>query len=231
MKITVYCDREGILRYNPDGWPVTPVKPTGFNSHAGFVHMGGDFGHEKTVKKYNTALEKAKSESVPFENQKITAEWAHIIPDSFYDVDIEGTIEILETGPKANLMGQGFHLKKFKDSPKVARIVKNELSGNSGQLQSNGWIKSSERMPDFNVGVLVFIPEEDHHITAGMWDVSEKWVLLDEYRIPQSEVTYWMPMPEEPIDKTYKKSNRVEQTTTELIRELQKENFLLKSKK
>lgn len=106
-----------------------------------------------------------------------------------------------------------------------------ELSGNSGQLQSNGWIKSSERMPDFNVGVLVFIPEEDHHITAGMWDVSEKWVLLDEYRIPQSEVTYWMPMPEEPIDKTYKKSNRVEQTTTELIRELQKENFLLKSKK
>lgn len=108
-----------------------------------------------------------------------------------------------------------------------------ELSGNSGQLQSNpdGWIKSSDRMPEFNVGVLVFIPEEDNHITAGMWDVSEKWVLLDEYRLPQSEVTYWMPMPEEPIDKTYKKSNRVEQTTTELIRELQKENFLLKSNK
>lgn len=95
----------------------------------------------------------------------------------------------------------------------------------------DGWIKSSDRMPEFNVGVLVFIPEEDHHITTGMWDVSKKWVLLDEYRIPQSEVTYWMPMPEEPIDKTYKKSNRVEQTTTELIRELQKENFLLKSKK
>ena len=136
MKITVYCDREGILRYNPDGWPKEPLKSTGFNSHAGFVHMGGDFGHEKTVKKYNAALEKAKSESVPFENQKIAADWDHNKPDSFYDVAIDGVIEIVQPGPKANLMGQGFHLKKFKDSPKVARIVKSELSGNSEQLQS-----------------------------------------------------------------------------------------------
>lgn len=52
--------------------------------------------------------------------------------------------------------------------------------------------------PKKNIGVLVFIPDEDSHITSGMWDVSEKWVLLDEYRVPECEVTHWMPMPDRP---------------------------------
>lgn len=130
MKITVYCDHNGILRYNPEGWPKEPSKP-GEWAHQEFF---AEYYEDKA--KWRKDIEKAKSESVPFENQKITAEWAHIKPDSFYDVEIEGNIEIIETGPKANLMGQGFHLKKFKDSPKVARIVKSELSGNSEQLQS-----------------------------------------------------------------------------------------------
>lgn len=56
--------------------------------------------------------------------------------------------------------------------------------------------------PEKNVGVLVFIPDEDNHITSGMWDVSEKWVLLDEYRKPECEVTHWMPLP--PIPKNIK---------------------------
>jgi hypothetical protein len=57
--------------------------------------------------------------------------------------------------------------------------------------------------PEHNVGVLVFIPKEDFHITSGMWDVSNKWVLLDEYRVPDCEVTHWMKLPA--IPKEYQK--------------------------
>jgi hypothetical protein len=57
---------------------------------------------------------------------------------------------------------------------------------------------SAEIKPPHNVGVLVFIPDEDNHITSGMWDISNKWVLLDEYRTPECEVTHWMPLPNPP---------------------------------
>jgi len=60
------------------------------------------------------------------------------------------------------------------------------------------WISVEDAMPDYNVGVLVFIPEEDNHITSGMWDISDKWVLLDEYRKPECAITHWMRMPDEP---------------------------------
>lgn len=59
------------------------------------------------------------------------------------------------------------------------------------------WIKADKK-PGYNIGVLVFIPDEDFHITAGMWDISNKWVLLDEYRVPDCEVTHWMEMPDIP---------------------------------
>jgi hypothetical protein len=92
-----------------------------------------------------------------------------------------------------------------------------------------GWISVSDRMPETNSRVLVFIPEEDHHITTGMWDVSRKWVLLDEYRIPQSEVTYWMPMIMGPLDTSYTPCKYVEHSPDELLRSAQKENFDLKT--
>lgn len=57
---------------------------------------------------------------------------------------------------------------------------------------------AKDGLPDENRGVLVFIPDEDNHITAGMWDVSKKWVLLDEYREPTVPVTHWMDMPDYP---------------------------------
>lgn len=60
--------------------------------------------------------------------------------------------------------------------------------------QGIGWVKA-ETKPEHNVGVLVFIPGEDNHITSGMWDISNEWVLLDEYRTPEEEVTHWMPLP------------------------------------
>lgn len=93
------------------------------------------------------------------------------------------------------------------------------------------WISSKDRLPDYNVSVLVFIPEEDNHCTAGMYDISNKWVLLDEYRVPTSEVTYWSEMVDLPEDKSYTKSpHRPEEhdTMSYQIRKLQKENFDLR---
>src|SRR5690606_21804297 len=83
-------------------------------------------------------------------------------------------------------------------------------------------------LPDHNVSVLVFIPEENDHITTGMWDISKKWVLLDEYRVPTCQVTYWREMVGMPEDKSYEQthSNPDEMdTVTYKIRTLQKENY------
>lgn len=64
------------------------------------------------------------------------------------------------------------------------------------------WVKADQK-PEHNVGVLVFIPGEDNHITSGMWDISNEWVLLDEYRTPEEEVTHWMPLPSFPEGYTH----------------------------
>lgn len=90
------------------------------------------------------------------------------------------------------------------------------------------WIKSANEKPEYNISVLVYIPEEDDHITTGMWDISNKWVLLDEYRVPLSEVTYWMPMPvSKPTDQSYTPTTRTEdqENTSGIIRRLQMENY------
>lgn len=92
------------------------------------------------------------------------------------------------------------------------------------------WIPTKQRLPDYNVSVLVFIPEEDNHCTVGMWDVSKKWVLLDEYRVPRSEVTYWREMVDLPTDDSYTPSvhrpNEMD-TITYQMRELNKRIFEL----
>ena len=69
----------------------------------------------------------------------------------------------------------------------------------------SNWISVEERLPEKNMGVLVFIPMEDNHITSGMYDISEKWVLLDEYRVvgegegmSECKVTHWMKLPPPP---------------------------------
>lgn len=95
------------------------------------------------------------------------------------------------------------------------------------------WIKSKDLKPEYNVSVLVFIPEEDNHVTTGMWDISKKWVLLDEYRVPRSEVTYWRPMVDRPKDTSYTPTHEVsdEDTTVYTIRSLQKQVFDLQSER
>jgi hypothetical protein len=94
------------------------------------------------------------------------------------------------------------------------------------------WVNSKQRKPEYNVSVLVFIPEEDDHITTGMWDISNKWVLLDEYRVPKSEVTYWHEMIEPPKDKLYHPAmvGQEAETMSDTIRNLQKKVFQLEKK-
>lgn len=58
--------------------------------------------------------------------------------------------------------------------------------------------QSADIKPPENLGVLVYIPDEDGHITSGMWDVSQAWVLLDENRVPECAVTHWQLLPEPP---------------------------------
>lgn len=96
-------------------------------------------------------------------------------------------------------------------------------------LEKSKWVKTSKKLPPENVSVLVFIPEEDNHVTTGMWDVSKKWVLLDEYRVPKSEVTYWHPMINIPKDQSYNKIRFAaeDETTTEELRNLRMKVFEL----
>lgn len=82
------------------------------------------------------------------------------------------------------------------------------------------WIKAEDKKPPYNFGVLVFIPEEDYHITSGMWDISNKWVLLDDYRIPDSEVTHWQTLPDVPEEfkQEIEQHGKVMQYLSELIK-------------
>ena len=53
-------------------------------------------------------------------------------------------------------------------------------------------------LPEHNLGVLIFIENEDIS-TTGMWDIDNKWCTIDEYRVIEFEqVTHWMPLPENP---------------------------------
>lgn len=100
---------------------------------------------------------------------------------------------------------------EFERYPKLAELMQEYASFGSFQdwqqftneLNSvlrlkDDWISVDDQMPPHNLGVLVFIPDEDDHITSGMWDIENKWVLLDEYRVPDCAVTHWRRLPETP---------------------------------
>lgn len=104
MKITVYCDKEGILRYNPNGWPQKP---------------------ETAI--YFELLRIAKSESIPFEDQDtvlflISESLPGILidllnltkPDSFYE------IEIIQLDHLIHQRGESYHSNPIS----AARIPK-----------------------------------------------------------------------------------------------------------
>lgn len=77
MKLTIYCDKDLVLRYSPEGWPIDP---------------------------YTASLQKAKYESIPFEDQRdIAARIAKAnvlqlnnfkVPDTFYGLDLDGDVKL-----------------------------------------------------------------------------------------------------------------------------------------
>lgn len=93
-------------------------------------------------------------------------------------------------------------------------------NGHKPQTET-GWVKADTK-PEHNVGVLVFIPGEDNHITSGMWDISNKWVLLDEYRTPEEEVTHWMPLPAFPEGYTW---NEIPGELADVLKKVAKEEL------
>lgn len=122
MKITVYCDKEGVLRYNPKGWPNNPSfdlgpKPSGID-----YEIMDDLSEA-----YTTALEKAKSDSVPFEDQDVilfliseslSGPLIDLLnltkPDSFYE------IEIIQLDHLIHQRGESYHSNPIS----AARIPK-----------------------------------------------------------------------------------------------------------
>ncbi len=86
-----------------------------------------------------------------------------------------------------------------KEERNLINALQKQVSVLRHQLIEWSW-KSVEKdgHPEHNLGVLVFIPEEDNHITSGMWDIDNKWVLLDEYRVPECPVTHWTKLPNKP---------------------------------
>lgn len=83
------------------------------------------------------------------------------------------------------------------------------------------WVKADVK-PEYNIGVLVFIPDEDYHITSGMWDIDNKWVLLDEYRVPDCKVTHWMELP--PFPDGYERP-RLPKNLIDALKELAEEKL------
>jgi len=67
----------------------------------------------------------------------------------------------------------------------------------------DGWYCARTSKPKHNVGVFILIPAEDNHITSGMYDISEDWVILDDYRVSSHEVRAWRYLPELPSDKEF----------------------------
>lgn len=69
------------------------------------------------------------------------------------------------------------------------------------QALEDKWISTVDELPPYHVGVLLYIVSEDH-ITSGMRDESDKWVLLDEYReVPSTDISHWRRLPNKPATK------------------------------
>lgn len=119
---------------------------------------------------------------------------------ALYDAMIEKNISSLSRSPmnasvrfflETGVCNGGFRDAMHKLLNDMLRLAKLAYKGE--------WVRCEDTKPEHNISVLVFIPEEDDHITTGMWDISCKWVLLDEYReVEEDKITHWMKCPEKP---------------------------------
>lgn len=95
MKTTIYIDKNLVPRYSPNGWPSIDDLCEEFQTSEAYF---------AEVKKHQEAIEKAKADSVPFdeESEKQFAMWRHrhyknqaIKPDAFIECEI-GEVEVVQ---------------------------------------------------------------------------------------------------------------------------------------
>jgi hypothetical protein len=87
---------------------------------------------------------------------------------------------------------------------RMVKSLENKINNYDPWIEVNPSLKDgcaeikSMNLPEENKGILVLIPKEDNHVTAGMWDHG-KWVILDDYRTLEiDEVSHWMNSPKLP---------------------------------
>jgi hypothetical protein len=95
--LTLYCDKDLVFRWNE--WP---EKPKFIDRMYEVEHCINDINKEQ----YQAALELAKRESKPFEDQKIIqlilqtmegkVDLSPFKPDTFYSFPFEGKVEVIE---------------------------------------------------------------------------------------------------------------------------------------
>ena len=62
------------------------------------------------------------------------------------------------------------------------------------------WISVSDRMPDYDIDVLLFGPGWNA-VYVGYWRHSHEWIgryRAEENQLPYTDPTHWMPLPEPP---------------------------------
>jgi hypothetical protein len=144
-------------------------------------------------------------------NGKIAVE-----PLKYEWLDEESPVALPEDRLEGDLVA-GDRIRNEADVASHSSGVGNSIEQEWKSVKEHGY-------PEHNVGLLVFIPEEDFHITSGMWDVSNKWVLLDEYRVPDCEVTHYKVLPD--IPKEYQKEQKENEAVMSF---LSKSKYLLNS--
>lgn len=108
-------------------------------------------------------------------------------------------------------------VRECKERVQIARDALAQYNA----VEPEPW-KSVEKdgYPEYNRGLIVCIPDEDYHITSGMWDRDNKWVLLDDYRVPDCPVTHYMPLP--PFPKQFQNEIRENDAVMEHLAKLLK---------
>lgn len=134
MKQYIYITPEGTINWIEK----MPKKPSPPDSESEVRHsdgskstlcLGGDFGYSNALRKYNEAIERAKAESIPFDDKKyisnkISEQWSFggneffLQPNVIYPIELDTDIQIVEVPEYP-----GFDHTSYPTFKKVAKII------------------------------------------------------------------------------------------------------------